>query len=63
MQDKLPLAIVSDIACPWCYIGKTRLETALAQFGLRDPQRGDGALVLQHRADAGVENREIHRLG
>ncbi|MBD3846859.1 DsbA family oxidoreductase [Bosea sp. SSUT16] len=36
MQDKLPLAIVSDIACPWCFIGKTRLETALAQFGLNE---------------------------
>lgn len=36
MQDKLPLAIVSDIACPWCFIGKTRLETALTQFGLNE---------------------------
>lgn len=34
MQEKLSLAIVSDIACPWCFIGKARLETALAQFGL-----------------------------
>jgi predicted DsbA family dithiol-disulfide isomerase len=34
MQDKLPLAIVSDIACPWCFIGKARLETALARNGL-----------------------------
>jgi predicted DsbA family dithiol-disulfide isomerase len=24
--------IWSDIACPWCYIGKRRLETALAEF-------------------------------
>lgn len=22
----------SDIACPWCYVGKRRLESALAQF-------------------------------
>jgi predicted DsbA family dithiol-disulfide isomerase len=28
--------IWSDIACPWCYIGKRRLETALADFGHRD---------------------------
>ena len=28
--------IWSDIACPWCYIGKRRLETALAGFGHRD---------------------------
>jgi predicted DsbA family dithiol-disulfide isomerase len=29
--------IWSDIACPWCYIGKRRFETALAQF----EHRGD----------------------
>jgi len=36
MQDKLPIAIVSDIACPWCFIGKARFETALAQHGLTE---------------------------
>lgn len=34
MQDKLPIAIVSDIVCPWCFIGKARLEAALAQHEL-----------------------------
>lgn len=28
----IPISIVSDVACPWCYIGKKRLEKALAQF-------------------------------
>lgn len=28
--------IWSDIACPWCYVGKRRLETALAAFPHRD---------------------------
>jgi predicted DsbA family dithiol-disulfide isomerase len=28
--------IWSDIVCPWCYIGKRRFETALAQFNDRD---------------------------
>ncbi len=28
--------IWSDIACPWCYIGKRRLESALAGFEHRD---------------------------
>jgi predicted DsbA family dithiol-disulfide isomerase len=32
----LSLEIWSDIACPWCYIGKRRLEAALAQFPQRD---------------------------
>ena len=36
MQDKMPIAIVSDIVCPWCFIGKARLETALARHGLTD---------------------------
>lgn len=29
---KLRIDIWSDIACPWCYIGKRRLEQALARF-------------------------------
>jgi len=28
--------IWSDIACPWCYVGKRRFESALAQFEHRD---------------------------
>ena len=28
--------IWSDIACPWCYLGLTRLEAALARFEHRD---------------------------
>jgi predicted DsbA family dithiol-disulfide isomerase len=28
----MELEIWSDIACPWCYIGKRRLEAALGQF-------------------------------
>ena len=30
------IEIWSDIVCPWCYIGKRRLETALAGFEHRD---------------------------
>ena len=32
----LTVEIWSDIACPWCYIGKKRFETALSQFAFRD---------------------------
>jgi predicted DsbA family dithiol-disulfide isomerase len=28
--------IWSDVVCPWCYIGKRRFETALADFAHRD---------------------------
>ncbi len=30
------IEIWSDVVCPWCYIGKRRLETALAAFSHRD---------------------------
>ena len=26
----LPIDVVSDVVCPWCYIGKHRIESALA---------------------------------
>jgi predicted DsbA family dithiol-disulfide isomerase len=32
----LPIEVWSDIACPWCYVGKRRLEAALARFAHRD---------------------------
>jgi predicted DsbA family dithiol-disulfide isomerase len=35
----MDVEIWSDIACPWCYIGKRRFEAALAQFEHRDDVR------------------------
>ncbi len=32
----MKVEIWSDIACPWCYIGRRRFETALEQFEHRD---------------------------
>lgn len=32
----LRIDVWSDIACPWCYVGKRRLEAALAEFPHRD---------------------------
>ena len=31
-MQKLRVDVWSDIACPWCYVGKRRLEAALALF-------------------------------
>lgn len=31
-MDELRVDIWSDIACPWCYVGKRRFEAALEQF-------------------------------
>lgn len=30
------IEIWSDVVCPWCYIGKRRLESAIARFSHRD---------------------------
>jgi predicted DsbA family dithiol-disulfide isomerase len=35
----MEVEIWSDIACPWCYIGKRRFEAALARFEHRDDVR------------------------
>jgi predicted DsbA family dithiol-disulfide isomerase len=32
MPDQMLIEIASDVVCPWCYIGKRRLEKALAQL-------------------------------
>ncbi len=32
----LRVDVWSDLACPWCYVGKKHLEQALAQFPHRD---------------------------
>ena len=36
MAKRLKVEVWSDIACPWCYIGKRRLETALREFAFAD---------------------------
>ena len=37
MAQNLTLDIVSDVVCPWCYIGKRRLERALELYRARRP--------------------------
>jgi predicted DsbA family dithiol-disulfide isomerase len=29
----LTIDVISDVICPWCFIGKRRLEKAVAAFG------------------------------
>jgi len=33
----LVVDIVSDVVCPWCYIGKRKLEAALSELEAREP--------------------------
>jgi predicted DsbA family dithiol-disulfide isomerase len=37
-NSPLQIDIVSDIVCPWCYIGKRRMESALALFAKAHPE-------------------------
>jgi predicted DsbA family dithiol-disulfide isomerase len=34
MPEPLSISIFSDVICPWCFVGKRRLERALSQLGL-----------------------------
>jgi predicted DsbA family dithiol-disulfide isomerase len=36
MKTELRIDVWSDIACPWCYVGKRRLEAALTDFPHRE---------------------------
>lgn len=37
MIGALTVDVVSDVVCPWCFIGKRRLEAALAQLRAQEP--------------------------
>lgn len=32
MPKTIPVDVISDVICPWCYIGKRRLEQAIAAY-------------------------------
>jgi predicted DsbA family dithiol-disulfide isomerase len=34
MTETLLIDIVSDVVCPWCYVGKKHLEAALSDLPL-----------------------------
>lgn len=36
MTDTIKIDIWSDVACPWCYIGKRNLETGISEFRALD---------------------------
>ena len=66
-MDKMKIEIWSDIACPYCYIGKRKLEMALDQFENKDkveliwhsyqldpslPRKASGVSIYQHFAQS-----------
>jgi predicted DsbA family dithiol-disulfide isomerase len=36
--NPLAIDVVSDVVCPWCYIGKRKLEQALSKLRSREPE-------------------------
>jgi predicted DsbA family dithiol-disulfide isomerase len=36
--NSLAVDVVSDVVCPWCYVGKRKLERALAELKVREPE-------------------------
>ena len=62
MLNTLPLSIdiVSDVVCPWCYVGKRRLEAALARRASDDAPVQVRWLAFQLNPDipaGGVDRR------
>jgi predicted DsbA family dithiol-disulfide isomerase len=37
--EPLTIDVISDVVCPWCYIGKKQLEQALALWTSRNPDK------------------------
>src|ERR1700712_3375966 len=44
MSDAIKIDVWSDIACPWCYIGKRKLENGIAEYAAAGAA-ADGAVV------------------
>ena len=40
VEASLKIDVVSDIVCPWCFIGKRKLEVALAELDKSEPALG-----------------------
>jgi predicted DsbA family dithiol-disulfide isomerase len=40
MAEPIKIDVWSDIACPWCYIGKRKLENGVAEFAAAGDGRG-----------------------
>ncbi len=60
LTQPLSIDIISDVVCPWCYIGKRRLEAALAQRAEGEAQPAIRWLAFQLNPDipaGGVDRR------
>lgn len=46
-NGRIKIEVWSDVACPWCYIGKRNLETGIASFSERD---GSPEVEVEYRS-------------
>jgi len=53
----MQVEVWSDVVCPWCYIGKRRLESALEQFPHRDQVE---VVWRSFQLDPSVPEGEVH---
>jgi predicted DsbA family dithiol-disulfide isomerase len=51
------IEVWSDVVCPWCYIGKRRLETALERFPHRDQVQ---VIWRSFQLDPTIPEGEVH---
>jgi len=59
----MEIDVWSDIACPWCYMGKRRLEAALATFdGARDVSVRWHSFELDPSAPAAYDGEHVDRI-
>jgi predicted DsbA family dithiol-disulfide isomerase len=62
VKNELLVEVVSDVVCPWCFIGKRRLEKALALLGRPATQIRWKAFQLNPDAPKEGMNRQAYRL-
>jgi predicted DsbA family dithiol-disulfide isomerase len=55
------IEVVSDVVCPWCFIGKRRLEKALALVGRKDAEIHWKAFELNPQAPKEGMDRQVYR--
>lgn len=73
-REPLAVDVVSDVVCPWCYLGKKRLEKAIAESGVPvtvrwrpfqldatiPPEGMDRQVYMERKFGAGDRIRKAH---
>jgi predicted DsbA family dithiol-disulfide isomerase len=62
VKNDVLIEVVSDVVCPWCFIGKRRLEKALALLGRPAAQVRWKAFQLNPDAPKEGMNRQAYRV-